>query len=203
MIKTALEQSIGSHRVREIANPLHPKQSLLLLYLELSVPVTIVMTNGLSDYTMPVSEKWKGREHTELFFCLPTYWDLDDHDNPNCGWIYDWIFRLEQFVGEKQTWFGPGHTIPCGSPPAKISPLMLEEYFIFLDPIFTADVMKPLESEGKTVHFLSIVPLFGDELDYKMGKGAHKLIRKFVSRKIDERLDDYRVSVLRTRLRFY
>ena len=199
----ALEDRFGKHRVRTLGNPLHPEQSLVFLYLELQVPITILMTNGLSDYTMPVSEKWKGREHTELFFCLPTYWDTEDSESPNFSWTYDWIFRLEQFVRERQTWFGPGHTIDCGNPPAAISPLMKEEHLIFLDPIFAVEEMKPLQTDEKTIHFLSIVPIFGDELDYKMGKGTQKFVKKFIAKKNDERLDDYRVSILRSRMRFW
>lgn len=202
-IVTYLQQQFGAHRVRSIQNPLHPEQAVILLYLELKVPVTILLTNGLSDYTMPVLDKWKGREHNEIFFCLPTYWDTDDLENPNFNWVFHWIFRLEQFVREKQTWYGPGHTIPCGNPPTPISHTMQEEYFIFLDPMFMQDTLTPIELPDKTIRFLATVPLFGDELDYKMGKGTHKLIKKFISRNIDERLDDYRASVLKSRMRFF
>jgi hypothetical protein len=199
----ALESRLGAHRVRQIQNPLHPEQSLIFLYLELKVPVTVMMTNGLSDYTMPVMDKWKGREHNELFFCLPAYWDMDDLENPHFNWVYEWIFKLETFVREKQTWFGPGHTIPCGNPPAPLSPTMKQEYLVFLDPLFLQDLLLPLETAGKTIYFLAIVPLFGDELDYKMGKSTFKLLKKFAAKKVDERLDDYRPSVLKSRMFFF
>lgn len=202
-LKQKLAERLGEHRVKSIHNPLHPEQSLLLLFLELNVPVTVCMTNGLSDYTMPVSEKWKGREHNELFFCLPTYWDLEDLTNPAFSWIYNWIFRLEQFVKSTNTWFGPGHTIPCGNPPAAISPTMKQEYFIFLDPLFLEQPLEPIQQGDFTCHFLAIVPIFGDELDFKMGKGTVKLVAKFINRGIDERLDDYRPSALRSRLLFF
>lgn len=162
-----------------------------------------MMTNGLSEYHMPVTEKWKGREFNEIYFCLPTYWDMEDLENPNFNWVYEWIFTLEHFVREKETWFGPGHTIPCGNPPSRISTLMKQEYFLFLDPMFLQQALEPLKVNGKTIHFLAIVPIFGDELDYKMGKGTHKIVKRFINRKIDERLDDYRSSVLRSRLRFF
>lgn len=199
----SLQKQFGAHRVRSIQNPLHPEQPLILLYLELNIPITVLMTNGLSEYEMPVLEKWKGREFNELLFCIPTYWDLDDIENPHFNWVYDWLFRLETFVKEKNTWFGPGHTIPCGNPPKQLSPTMKEEYLIFMDPMFLQDTLQPIELIDKTVYFLSIVPLFGDELDYKMGKGARKLIKKFISKKMDDRLDDYRVSALKSRMRFF
>ncbi|MEN9977787.1 MAG: hypothetical protein RLZZ569_412, partial [Bacteroidota bacterium] len=102
-ITEGLATRFGAHRVVTLDNPLHPEQSLVLLYLELAIPVTILMTNGLSNYEMPVSEKWKDRAFNELYFCLPTYWDLEDTSNPNFNWVFEWIYRLETFVKEKQT----------------------------------------------------------------------------------------------------
>ncbi len=199
----ALEERFGAHRVRTMLNPIHSSQELTILYLELNVPITIVMTNGLSNYTMPVSEKWKGRQHTELFFALPTYWDLEDVQNTNFSWPFDWIFRLESFVRERNTWFGPGHTIPTSTPPIAISNTMKQDHFIFLDPIYLESALAPLEIDNKTVHFLATVPIFADELDYKMGRGTHQLVKKMIHRKMDERIDDYRVSMLRSRMRFW
>ncbi|MNE39269.1 Suppressor of fused protein (SUFU) [compost metagenome] len=60
-----------------------------------------------------------------------------------------------------------------------------------------------MQVQNKTIHFLSIVPLFGDELDYKMGKGTQKFVRKLIQRNYDEKLDDYRKSILNSRLRFF
>lgn len=202
-LKAALEQRFGAHRLQEIQNPLHPEQTLYQLYLELNVPITVIMTSSLSNYEMPVSEKWKGREFNELFVCLPSYWDLNDLQNINSNWVYEWLFKLERFVLEKQSWFGPGHTIPCGNPPVAISHLLKQEYFIFLDPIFLESEMKPMTVAGKNIHFLAIVPIFGDELDYKMGKGTQKFIRKFIQRKNDERIEEYRKSILSSRMIFF
>lgn len=111
-LKEALEKRLGAHRVECIPNPRHPEQPLIRLYLELNVPVTVIMTHGLSDYEMPVSEKWKDRAYNELFFCLPTYWELDGLETQAFYWIYDWIYRLEQFVREKNTWLEPGIPFP-------------------------------------------------------------------------------------------
>lgn len=199
----AFENRFGAHRVRSIQNPLHNEQELIILFLELDVPVTVVMTASLSEYQMPVLEKWVGREFNEIFFCLPTYWDFEDYTNPNASWIYTWLYKLERFVKEKNTWYGPGHTIPTGNPEVPISDLMKQEYFIFLDPILLQKELSPLNVDGKTIHFLSIIPIFGDELDFKMGKGTQKFVRRFIQRNYDEKLDDYRNSVLNSRLRFF
>lgn len=197
------ENRFGAHRVKSIQNPLHNDQELILLFLELDVPITVLMTASLSNYQMPVLEKWVGREFNEIYFCLPTYWDFEDYVNPNSSWIYDWIYKLERFVRDRNTWYGPGHTIPTANPEVPISDLMKQEYFIFLDPILLEKELAPANVQDKTVHFLSIVPLFGDELDYKMGKGTQKFVRKLIQRNYDEKLDDYRKSILNSRLRFF
>lgn len=199
----AFENRFGAHRVKSIQNPLHNDQQLILLFLELDVPITVLMTASLSDYQMPVLDKWVGREFNEIYFCLPTYWDFDDHENYNFSWIYDWIYKLERFVRDRNTWYGPGHTIPTANPEVPISDLMKQEYFIFLDPILLQKELAPVNLQGKNVHFLSIVPIFGDELDYKMGKGTQKFVRKLIQRNYDEKLDDYRKSILNSRLRFF
>jgi hypothetical protein len=190
----SLESRFGAHRVKTMNNPLHPDQELLVLLLELEVPITVVCT---------VLEKWVGREFNEIYFCLPTYWDFEDFTNPNFSWVYDWIYKLERFVRDKNTWYGPGHTIPTANPEVPISNLMKQEFFMFLDPILLQRELAPINLPGKTIQFLSIVPIFGDELDFKMGKGTQKFIRKFIQRNNDEKLNDYRHSILDSRLKFF
>ncbi len=201
--KEQLEKRFGAHRVHQMANPLHPEQQLVQMYLERNVPITVVCTANLSDYTMPVSEKWKGREHNEICFVLPSYWDLEDLENPNFNWVYHWLHKLENFVRSKETWFGPGHTIPSANPPAPISETMKQDHFIFIDPIFLASELEPVKTDGKLIHFLTVTPIYSDELDYKMGKGTMKFLRKLQQRNHDERIDEYRKSILNSRMRFF
>lgn len=199
----ALKNRFGEHRVQIIPNPMHPEQELIRLYLELNVPVTVIMTNGLSNYSMPVTDKWKGREHTELCFCVPSYWELDDTTNPNFTWVYSWLYRLESFIREKNTWFGPGHTIPAGNPIQAISPLLKQEYFIFGEPMLLKKELEPIQVDDKIVHFLVTIPIFGDEFDYKIGKGTYKFFKRFLNRKNSELIDDFRPSILKSRMNFF
>lgn len=199
----ALIERVGDHRVQTMANPVHPEQTLYVLYLELHVPLTVIMTSTLSEYRMPVSEKWKGREYNEIFFALPAYWELDDTKNESLLAIYDWIFRLEQFVLTKQTWFGPGHSIPCGNPSASISTLLKQDNFLLIDPMFLEGLFQPLHLTDRVVQLLAIVPVFSDELEYKMVKGTHKFLRRFYQKKFDERIDEFRKSMMNSRLRLW
>ncbi|MFN5032685.1 MAG: hypothetical protein ACK5FX_10745, partial [Flavobacteriia bacterium] len=77
----ALSDRFGEHRV-SLFSIEDDSMPLLMLDLELKSPVTILMTNGLSNYQMPVPEKMAGREYNELYFCLPSYWNIEDLDHP-------------------------------------------------------------------------------------------------------------------------
>ncbi len=41
------------------------------------------------------------------------------------------------------------------------------------------------------------------EMDYKQGKGTQKLMDKLIANKINEKLDDYRENVLKSRWKFW
>lgn len=197
-MKEALENRFGQHRVHELETA-EGEIPLLMLDLELKTPVTVLMTNGLSEYKMPVPEKMEGFEYNELYFCLPSYWEWEDRSNPSMSWVFDWIQKLAKYVIEKETWFGHGHTLPTGIEMEPLSPTMKQNHIILLSPILLEDELTELKVGDKTVNFLAIVPIFPDEMDYKQGKGTFKFIQKLQSKGVTEKLDDFRVTVLQSR----
>tara|TARA_B110000305_G_scaffold151318_1_gene167850 strand:- start:146 stop:754 length:609 start_codon:yes stop_codon:yes gene_type:complete len=195
-VKEHLIKRFGEHRVSEI--PVKENEvPLLILDLELKSPVKVIVTNGLRTYKMPVDEKWKGREYNELYFCLPSYWEWEDTDNASMNWVFYWIQRLSKFVVENKTWFGHGHTMPCGKDLNPLSPSMKQNHFMLSDPLFLEEEMVPILLVDKEIHFLSIIPLFKDEFDYKQSRGTFKFMQKLANSSITEKLDDYRGSALK------
>lgn len=200
-MKDALIQRFGAHRVSEV--PVEPgEMPLLLLDLEARTPVTVLVTNGLREYKMPVPETEAGLEYNELYFCLPTYWEWEDRDNPQMNWIFHWIQRLAKYVQENTTWFGHGHTMPCGKEMKPLSATMKQNNFLLMNPVFLEAELAPLMVEGKEVHFLAIVPIFESELSYKLGQGTRKFIDKFIRSSHSEKLDDFRLPTKTSRLSF-
>lgn len=194
-----LKERFGEDSVREL--PAKTGEIPLVLIEPGNSQVTVLMTNGLSDYEMPVPEAEKGKEFNELYFCLPSYWEWQELENPNMNWIYPWIQRLAKYVVEKNTWFGHGHTMPCGKEMASLSPTMKQNHLILTNPIYLETELEPMKLGDKTVHFLAIIPIFPDEMDYKQGKGTVKFLRKLISNGVSEKLDDFRSTVLKSRLR--
>lgn len=176
---------------------------LLLISTVKRSPIQLLMTCGLSTYKQPVPDKYKTLQHIELYFCLPSYWDLKAEDNPSMYWVKPWIQKLARYLVDKGTWYGVGHTFPNGNPSVAISPTMLQNYFLLNTPTYFSEELQPLELTDKTIEFLAIVPIFEDELDYKMGKGTYKLQKKFFDKNITELLDDYRMSTLKNKWRVF
>jgi Suppressor of fused protein (SUFU) len=194
-LKQELIKRFGEHRVSDL--PVKDGEiPLLILDFELKSPVTIIVTNGLSDYKMPVHEKYAGKEFNELYFCLPDYWEWEDTANPQMNWIFPWIQRLSKHVIEKETWYGHGHTMPCGVEMKPLSATMKQDHFFLSNPILLEDEMAPIQLKDKTVNFLAIMPIFRKEFEYKEARGTFKLMRKFISKGVSEKLDDYRMSVM-------
>lgn len=199
-MKEQLIKRFGEHRVSELPTK-EGEVPLLILDLELKSPVHVIVTNGLSDYNMPVPEKWKGREFNELYFCLPSYWEWEDTDNPQMNWVFYWIQRLAKFVVQEETWFGHGHTMPCGKEMNPLSSTMKQNNFMLADPMLLEQEMASVMVDGKEIHFLSIIPLYKNEIDYKQSKGTFKFMQKLVNNGITEKLDDYRGSAMKRKWR--
>ncbi len=175
---------------------------LLLVEIDARTKVKVLMTDGLSDYKMPVPEKEIGREYNELYFCLPSYWDVEDTNNPRMNWVFPWIQRLVAYVRTNETWFGHGHTMPCGKEKQPLSETMKQNYFMLCHPLLLEEELSPMEIDGKTIHFLAIIPIFENEFTYKMGKGTKKFLERFIRSGNTENLDDFRVPSKLSRISF-
>ena len=163
----------------------------------------ILIATGLSEFQMNVHEKHIGEEFNELYFYLPSYWDLNDTENTSMNWVFIWLEKLKKHVISKNSWFGNGHTIATGKSIVPLSDKMLQNHFILAHPMELSKELASIKLEDKTIHFLAVIPIFEDEMDYKQGKGTAKLFKKFEQANVTEKLDEFRKTVLRNRWNFF
>ena len=201
-VAEALGKRIGNHRITSLPDETGDNIDLLLIDIETKVPIKLLMTDGLSSYTMPVPEKFAERGHVEIYFALPSYWNIEDVDNEKMNWPIKKIKKLANHLIEKQTWYGPGHTFSNGNPAKPLSSSMKQNHLLMADPIAVEDVLQPIEIDGKTVYFLGIIPIFEQEFERKQSKGHFKFIRKFRGRNGNLVLDDFRTSIYTSRWKF-
>ncbi len=177
--------------------------SFILFHPNQASTCTVLMTNELSDFKMPVHEKHIGEEYNELYFLLPNYWNIEAIENPKFNWVFSWLQRLKNFAIEKKAWYGHGHTFPCGKEMKPLSESMLQNHFILTRPIELDEDLAEIVLENRSIGFLGVIPIFADEMDYKQGRGTVQLFEKLRTFNITEKLDDFRSTVLKSRWKSY
>ena len=98
------------------------------------------------------------------------------------------------------TWIGLGHTIPNGHPAepyaedTKLCCMMAGPPMLFGDAFWKCEV-----AEGKTVRLYALLPLYEDEMAFKLEQGSDALFEKLDERDVSELVDVKRRSVLAKR----
>lgn len=140
----------------------------------------LLFTDGLRHYKMNVPEAVDEPEHCELYFCLPDYWKLDKEalHNPNFNFPIHWIKQIMSVPIERDTFIAEGHSFPAGNPPKALSALTKQQAFILSKPVI-AEPMNKIADENGEINFLGIVPIYKQELNYKLRHGSKKFFERF------------------------
>lgn len=165
-------------------------------------PFHTLITSGMSDLPMCVPDEVDASRYMELMITLPEYWQISDQDFKDERWY--WPLRelkfLARFPHKYGTWLGWGHTIPNGDPSEPFCKNTALSGVIILPPINVPEAFYQLKiDEEKEIHFLSIVPLFEEEMNYKLRKGYEALLDKFDESGITDVVDIKRKNVAKKR----
>lgn len=140
----------------------------------------ILVTIGMGAHKMNIPEEVReyNLERSELLICLPSDWNLESEEEK---WY--WPVRLLKILArlplKEDTWLGWGHTIDNGENFDESTELCGS---ILLSPAnFGAqNFICPLP-DGTEVNFYQIIPLYREEMDFKMEHGADALLEQLDS----------------------
>jgi hypothetical protein len=201
-IEENLIQLFGASKVSQVSK-IDGEVSIVAVNLSETKRVQLLMTNGLSSHLMNVPEHLKYENRCEVYFCVPSYWDLLDDLKAEVNWVINWLELIVNYVKSNDSWLGAGHTLKCGADKLPLSPTMKQEYFVFSNPILMHDEFSEIKKFNAEVNFYSIIPLFEKEFEYKQRKGIEKFTQKMIASGISEKLDEFRPSLIkRSRLFF-
>jgi hypothetical protein len=161
-------------------------------------PFYTLVTSGMSDRPMNAPEGAKEFCYSELFLCLPPDWKMsqDDWKSSRYFWPIQSLKFLARFPHQYNTWLFYGHTIPNGDPPSPLNEHTKMSGFILLEPhCIPPEFLELKISEQKTIYFLSVVPMYSDEMALKLKKGAEAFESALVDAGYSELLDPTRPSV--------
>lgn len=161
----------------------------------------VLFTTGMSFLPMNVPQGLEDHRFAELMICLPASWSLTEEalKDENNYWPIRWLKLLAKFPHDYQTWLGWGHTMPAGNPPVPLSEQTKMNGVILLPPIcmdFGFHVLKM--DEERSIRFYAVIPLYQEEMDYKLKHGLDALMDRFDKHGINEVIDLQRKNVCKS-----
>ena len=152
-------------------------------------PLHFLITSGMSDLPMRVPSEPEELKYLELMVVLPEYWKISsDAFNEECWyWPIRQLKYLARFPHKYNSWFGYGHTIPNGNPAKPFADNTKLDGVILLTPSQVPSEFLSLEiSQNKKIEFLAIVPLYSEEMEFKLRKGSSALLDKLIENQIND-----------------
>ena len=154
----------------------------------------LLLTCGLSALPMKVPGELDHLKFAEITILLPANWkpEYKDLAEENNYWPVRALKQLSRYPHLNNTWLGYGHTIPLDHS-RKVNHNF--DSIILLESITLSDDFTYIETEEKEIYFYSAIPIYKEELEYKMEHGTGKLLSIFQQFGIDEIVDINRNNV--------
>jgi hypothetical protein len=128
-----------------------------------------LVTSGMSDLAMTVSEGAEELRRAELIFYL------DELDRQSVHLLQS----LAHFPHDYRSWLGPGHTIPNGQPPAPLFDGHVVDTCCFSSTVVRADRELELRIDGDVVQLLWVIPITSPERELKLREGMDAIYDLF------------------------
>ena len=138
----------------------------------------------------------------EILVVLPRGWSLskESFDLEENYWPIRLVKSLARFPHEANTWLGFGHTVGNGADDSTAAPYASNVPFCaaaILPPMTLGEKAWSMKAgSGEQVFFWAAVPLYLEELHFKLKNGADALLDLFDRHKVTERIDIQRPCVV-------
>ena len=187
-------------------------------------PYFTLLTMGMSALPMSIPKALNLSPYTELMLYLPRQWifyepapgapgtgaegitppesknktqnmatpEPDPADERNF-WPIRWLKMLARLPSTSDTWLGYGHSIPAGGSVAANTAL---SGFVLSPPLEGEEFFTLSLNNGKKIHFWNLVPVYQEEMDYKLKNGADALFELFDRYQVSPIIDISRPNVI-------
>jgi hypothetical protein len=162
----------------------------------------VMVTTGMSDLPMNVVPGAERYRHAELAIHLPANWPLteDAFQDERNYWPIRLLKFLARFPHLYNTWLGPGHTVPNGDPPAPLDNSVGFVCALIIPPLALPPGFHVCRlDEEKTVYFYSVIPVYLEEMDFKLEKGVDELVSRFRKHGVTDLVEPGRRNVAKRR----
>jgi Suppressor of fused protein (SUFU) len=164
-----------------------------------SRPYFTLLTSGMSDLDMHVPAGLNDLALAEVCLCLPGDWPLSTTDfgwrKPEYFWPIALLQQTARYVHREKTWFSRGHTVEHSAPvnsAGRFTGIMLLIPQTFLEGLNRVTT----EEDGRTIHFLAVVPLLPQEMQFAQEQGSDALEERLNDAGVTELLNPQRPSAV-------
>jgi hypothetical protein len=162
-----------------------------------------LITSGMSDRPMRHPDGFEEFKYAELMMSLPADWPVHvegfwegKFEKEKFYWPVRWLKELARFPHEYQTWLWASHTVPNGDPPQAYASNTKLCCALLMNPVLVPDEFHHLDmGAGKVIHFLSMLPIYKEEMDYKLKQGLDPLLERLENAQVTELLNIKRKNV--------
>jgi hypothetical protein len=196
-IEDHVSRNVGRFDVLHEIIPLDLHIDVLLVKPTRKLDRCSLVTMGMCERAMTVPQGEADPKFAELMMCLPSSWKFTDEaqQEERYSWPLFWLQTLARFPHQANTFLAPGHTIPNGDPPEPIGPDTEMRCILIREPVATPEAFRTLKLKKKTIHFYALVPLYREEMEYKIARGYEALTKLLDEHHVTELLDPKRPSV--------
>jgi hypothetical protein len=163
-------------------------------------PYYTLITSGMSYLPMTVPQGLEEIRFAELLICLPSEWPLtgDAFQDEANYWPIRWLKLLARLPHQHGAWLGSGHTVPNGDPAKPMGPNTQYCGMLVAPCIGFGDLFPVLESDSSpAILFYNLLPLYREEIDYKLRHGFEGLLKKWDGFEVTEVLNLNRPNTCR------
>lgn len=149
-------------------------------------PYGILLTCGMSILPMEVP---KGSDrYLEVAMLLPEDWQLENGAflQDENGWPIQHLRSIANTVANPGSWVGYGHTFGYSSDASRCFPGTGFNSTILFNSFTLPEKFLQFRLDNHDVKILSAIPLYPEELAFKLENGSSALIEKFREDRIEE-----------------
>jgi hypothetical protein len=159
-------------------------------------PYSILLTCGMSRNPMNVPKGLEDKKYLEIAMLLPSDWDLSDIKTKpdSISWPIHHMKGIGKIPVDQNTWIGFGHTIDYNKSKGDYFPDTKFTSSIILPSISLPENFVRIKKDNDIINIFSAIPIYKEELDYKLVNDTNSLIEKFNEFEIKEILDTQRIN---------
>jgi hypothetical protein len=187
-VEAHIEKNFGKSRiVFHETNPNHIHVDIHLIEPTDRYAGYTLVTSGAGAFRMAIPEDYEhpiNSRRVEYIIRLPENWefpvipkDIDQDPDEKLYWPLRWLRILSRMPVLQGVWLGWGHTVPCGSPFAENTDLCC--VLVEMPHVFGLDVFKADINAEELVHFYQLIPIYREEMEFKIQNGTHELMEMF------------------------